>query len=84
MLFAVQPCRMDYIEKDAPLVVGEKVITSGLGGVYPKGLAVGRVVGSELDRSGLYQRAKIAPAADLRDLKYVFVVDMSNVHKGQD
>ena len=36
-------CRMDYLVSTSDVVVGDVVITSGLGGVYPKGLPVGQV-----------------------------------------
>ena len=66
--------RMDYISKDQKIFESDKVITSGLGGVYPEGLPIGIVARMDMDPSGLYQRAEIVPDADLSDLRYVFVV----------
>ncbi len=77
MLSSVQPLSMDYVSKDIPLARDDVVTTSGLGGVFPEGLIVGYVKGVELDRSGLYQRAQVLPAADLAVLRYVFVVATS-------
>jgi rod shape-determining protein MreC len=74
MFSAVQPCNMDYISKDKPVLKGDDVVTSGLGGVYPEGLVVGKVVESETDPSKLYQRADVVPAVPIGSLKYVFVV----------
>jgi rod shape-determining protein MreC len=74
MLLAPEPARMDFVSKDAALERGDVVVTSGLGGVYPEGLPVGRVAKTEMDKSRLYQRATIMPAARLEDLRYVFVV----------
>jgi rod shape-determining protein MreC len=65
---------MDYISKDKPVLKGDDVVTSGLGGVYPEGLVVGKVVESETDPSKLYQRADVVPAVPIGSLKYVFVV----------
>jgi rod shape-determining protein MreC len=67
-------CRMDFIMKEADIQPGDEVVTSGLGGVYPPGLVIGYVTKNYLDRSGLYQRADIVPAADLRLLGFVLVV----------
>ena len=67
-------CRMDFIVKEADLLPGDEVVTSGLGGVYPAGLVIGYVEKAYLDRSGLYQYADIVPAADLRSLEFVFIV----------
>jgi rod shape-determining protein MreC len=50
------------------------VLSSGLGGTYPKGLLIGHVEQVSLDDSGLFQRALIRPAADLGRLPYCFVV----------
>lgn len=74
MLLAPEPCRMDFVSKDVVLERGDMVVTSGLGGVYPEGLPVGHVAETELDKSRLFQRATIVPAARLEDLRYVFVV----------
>lgn len=74
VLCAPDPCRMDFIGKDAPLSRGDEVVTSGLGGVFPAGLTVGCVQKAYMDRSGLYQHADLAPAADMGALSRVFVV----------
>jgi rod shape-determining protein MreC len=67
-------CVMDFINKNTPVRPGDEVVTSGLGGVFPKGLLVGYVDRVERDESDLYQRAYIIPKADLASLNYVFVV----------
>ncbi|MBN1557553.1 MAG: rod shape-determining protein MreC [Lentisphaerae bacterium] len=74
MLAGARPLGMDYIRKDVQLAPGDRVVTSGLGGVFPAGLPVGRVERVALDASRLFQRAEITPAADLARLRYVFVV----------
>jgi rod shape-determining protein MreC len=74
MLCSPGLCRMDYIAREATLMAGDEVLTSGLGGVFPKDLLVGRVVRAHRDESGLYQRAEVAPTAELGNLTTVFVV----------
>ena len=66
-------CRMDYVPKTASVEEGDAVVTSGLGGLFPKGLPVGRVARVEMDPAGLYQTAWIDLAADLGKLEYAFV-----------
>ncbi len=66
-------CRLDYVLKTADVQEGDEVVTSGLGGLFPKGLLVGRVTKVEMDESGLYQTAWIDSAADLGELEYGFV-----------
>jgi len=67
-------CEMNFINKDKPVKVGDEAVTSGLGGIFPRGLLIGYVDSVELDPSGLYQKALIIPKADLGALDYVFVV----------
>ena len=74
ILCAPDPCRMDFIAKDMDIRRGDEVVSSGLGGVFPAGLTVGYIRSSSMDRSGLYQHADIAPAADLGAVNRVFVV----------
>jgi len=74
MVMAAQPCTMDYVDKDAEILVGDTVVTSGLGGTYPGGLLLGTVLEFETDPLLLYQRLKVRPAADLAKLQYMWVV----------
>ena len=67
-------CRMDFINKNIPVLPGDEVVTSGLGGMFPKGLLIGYVDKVYKDETGLFQRADIIPKADLGRLTYVFVV----------
>ncbi|MFH0953026.1 MAG: rod shape-determining protein MreC [Verrucomicrobiota bacterium] len=67
-------CQMDFINKNTPILAGDEVVTSGLGGVFPKGLLVGYVDKVYTDESGLFQKADIIPKADVGALSYVFVV----------
>ena len=66
-------CRMDYILQTADVQEGDEVVTSGLGGLFPKGLLVGRVTKVEMHEAGLYQTAWIDSAANLGELEYGFV-----------
>jgi rod shape-determining protein MreC len=67
-------CQMEFINKNVPIMPGDEVVTSGLGGVFPRGLLIGYVEKVYADDSGLFQRADVIPKADLGVLTYVFVV----------
>ena len=67
-------CRMEFINKNADIRPGDEVITSGLGGIFPKGLLIGYVDSVEKDRSGLYQHADVLSKADLASLQHVFIL----------
>jgi len=71
-------CRMYYIPIDVDVAVDDVVETSGLGGIYPKGILVGKVrevrkVTNELDRYAI-----IDPEVDLKRLEEVFVLKRKN------
>ncbi|MGL4820072.1 MAG: rod shape-determining protein MreC [Bacilli bacterium] len=53
---------------------GQMVVSSGLGGVFPRGLIIGRIQSVELDSYGLTQTAFVEPAANIYDLNEVIVV----------
>ena len=54
--------------------VGDEVISSGVGGVYPKGLRVGSVTAVRAERSELLHTAVLRPAVDFGRLEQVFVM----------
>lgn len=53
---------------------GNKVITSGLGGITPKGLYVGEIYSASKDSSGLPSKIYIKPATNMNDIDVVTVV----------
>ncbi|MDJ0789625.1 MAG: rod shape-determining protein MreC [Myxococcota bacterium] len=53
---------------------GDEVITSGVGGVYPKGLRIGEVVAVQTDRDELLHTAVVRPSVDFGRLEQVFVM----------
>jgi rod shape-determining protein MreC len=69
-------CRMEFINVDRRHGVqnGDEVVTSGLGGIFPRDLLIGRLDNVKTNESGLYAEADVVVAADLGALDYVFVV----------
>jgi rod shape-determining protein MreC len=63
---------MVFLPKQATLKPGQKVITSGVGGVFPPGIVVGAV--QEFRMRELDAMATVIPAVDLATLQDVFVV----------
>ena len=69
--------RMEFINKDIEIKVGDEIVTSGLAsaaGEFPKGVHIGYVEKIYRDDSGLFQYAEIIPRATVGLLDYVFVV----------
>jgi len=66
--------RMVNLARDADIIKGDKVITSGFGGIYPKGLVVGEVTAVVNEEGGLVKYAALKPAVDFDRLEEVFVL----------
>lgn len=67
-------CYLDYIGSREDVEVGDMIISSGLGGVFPKGLAIGRVTKVNRSRPGLFQDIEVAPCTDVSNIEEVLVV----------
>ena len=67
-------CEMKYVPITAEVNVGDQVLSSGLGGMYPKGLVVGTVVSIAKGTQGLFQEITISPSADFGRLEEVLVL----------
>ncbi|MCZ2258412.1 rod shape-determining protein MreC [Sporosarcina sp. G11-34] len=64
---------MKRIDSTFEVEAGQKVISSGLGGVFPKGLPIGEVTEVSTDDYGLTKLAYIRPASDFSMLDHVIV-----------
>lgn len=62
-------------ESEQNVKKGEKIFSSGLGGMFPAGILIGKVKEVKPDQYGLTETALIEPAADFYDLNNVIVVD---------
>ena len=65
---------LNYLADGASPRVGDLVVTSGLEGYYPAELPIGYIREVSTDDDGLAQYAVMQPAAELRELRQVFVV----------
>lgn len=61
------------LDTNAPIEKGQKVTTSGLGGVFPKGIYIGEVTEVTSDDHGLTKLAYIKPADDFLTLNHVMI-----------
>ncbi len=66
--------RLRYLPLMADVAVGDRVVTSGMGGVFPKGIPLGTVVAVERRSGALFQEAVLDPAVDLSRLEEVTVL----------
>ncbi|MBC7255639.1 MAG: rod shape-determining protein MreC [Chloroflexi bacterium] len=65
---------MRYLAPDSPVMPGDVVLTSGLGGNFPKRLVIGKVVRVERHEVEMFQDALVEPAVNLRDLEMVMIL----------
>lgn len=73
-LMASGLCKLSYLSRDSQVAVGDFVETSGLGGIYPEGLYVGKIKSLSVDAQGLYYEAVVEPAVDFKRIVEVMVI----------
>lgn len=66
--------RINYLERSSSVVSGDFVVTSGLGGVFPSGLLIGRVTAVSPDSDGMTLYGLVQPFVDIPNLKRVMVI----------
>lgn len=67
--------QIKYLPLMADVAVDDRIITSGMGGIFPKGIPVGKVVRSSRPRNGtLFQLIEAQPHADFSRLEEVMVL----------
>ena len=67
-------CQMIYIEAGSDIIPGDKVISSGIGEVYPRGLVIGTVTEVKEDERTRTRIATIEPSADLASISKVMII----------
>lgn len=74
-------CKMSYLPSDTDIRVGDKILSSGIGSIYPRGLVIGTVTEISPDEYGRNLEAVIEPAALLTsDLSSVMIVKSFNAY----
>ncbi len=75
------PLRLGYVSPLEDIQVGDTVVSSGLGGVFPKGYALGTVVKSTPADNRLGLEIELTPSVDLGVLDYVFILPPVEIFK---
>ena len=65
---------LTYLSGNADLKAGQEVVTSGEGGIFPRGILIGQVVDSQSVEFGLYTEARVKLSANLGGLEQVWVL----------
>ena len=79
-------CFMKYVNRTDPVQLGDRVLTSGLGNVYPKGIQIGVIGRIERESFGITQGVEIIPSVELGKLEEVVILAVSDdqVHKAKE
>ncbi len=67
----------DMVLQDASVRAGNQLITSGLGGEFPKNLIIGTIQDTRSSPDHLYQRASVVSPVNFDSLRYVFIIQRS-------
>jgi rod shape-determining protein MreC len=67
-------CSMEFTVKDEDVKVGDTVISSGVGGVFPKGLIIGEVTMVKKGEYGMFQTIEVRPTVNLGKLEEMLVL----------
>ncbi|HUA32308.1 MAG TPA: rod shape-determining protein MreC [Candidatus Binataceae bacterium] len=65
---------LKYVDRSQDVKSGDTIITSGLDGIFPRGLLVGSIKGVRREGPGMFLAVEIAPAVDFRSLEQVLIV----------
>jgi rod shape-determining protein MreC len=68
-------CGLKFVKRTEDVQVGDLVVTSGMDGIFPKGLAIGRVTAVDKRGQGLFQYAEVEPSAPIDHLEEVLVTN---------
>jgi rod shape-determining protein MreC len=69
-----ETCRFKYVLRKAEVNVGDTVVSSGLDGLFPKGLRIGAVKEISKDEPGIFQDVQVEPFVDFTRLEEVLII----------
>lgn len=67
-------CALKYIMRNEQVEVGDKLITAGVGGIYPKGIKVGMITDISRESFGMTLSIEVVPSVDFDKLEEVLVL----------
>ena len=68
-------CKLIYLSLESEVSAGDKVLTSGMGGIYPKGLLIGEIIKVAKEKGRLYKFAIIQPSGKFSKLEEVLCIE---------
>lgn len=74
-------CLFEYVLRKHNVVVGDRVVSSGMDGVFPKGLPVGKVTTVVKHQAGIFQEVTVTPHVDFERLEEVLIVPLAEAEE---
>ena len=74
-----QQLSMKYLRRTDQVNEGDLIVSSGIGGLFPKGLTIGKVVSVKKKNFGISQTVEVVPSVDFNRLEEVTVIDPPKV-----
>ncbi len=65
---------MKYVDRSEDIKAGDSIVTSGMDGIFPRGLLIGQVTSISQDGPGLFLNIAVQPAVDFRKLEQLLVL----------
>ena len=66
--------KLQYLSSDTKVAAGDLVVTSGIGGVYPRNLVIGTVKSVKRSDTDVSLYAEVTPAANVKEIRDVLVI----------
>lgn len=67
-------CKIEYVDPDADIQVGDRIVSDGMSSVYPANLEIGYVTAVEINEYTRTPVATVKPSVDLSSLEWVMVI----------
>lgn len=73
-------CKMENIDADAEIIVGDEIVTSHLSDIYPSGITMGYIKEIRTNSDGLTKDALIEPVVDFKHIESVLVINGKEIY----
>src|SRR3989338_6652823 len=70
---------LDFVSREEDIQEGDQIVTSGIGGIWPKGLLVGKISKIEKGDEFLFKLIEIEPSTDFSKLEELFIITKVDV-----
>lgn len=67
-------CIFGQVQVNSDIQVGDSIVTSGIGSIFPEGVPVGKTYEINVDKSKLFYEIALDPVCKLGEVEYVFIV----------